>query len=349
MTSPPKMRTWQTIFFSGLLLWVATVVVTFLTGNTNLLPTIVLLGSFLVPVTFVAWAYERDRGGNVTVETLFTAFVVGGILGVLGASLLEGYLLHPSPLLYLGVGTIEEFVKLLALLFVARDLTHRTRRDGLVLGATVGFGFAAFESAGYALNSLVTAQGLDLVALVQTEVLRGLLAPVGHGLWTAILGGVLFAASSAGPSWRFTPGVIGTFVGVAVLHALWDSVHGIAITLTLMFTGLPWQTLLLRIGRMPAPTQAQANLVNLLDFVGLLVIAAIGVLWLWVLAMTGRGRREAISLAAPSGPAGPPGHRGAAGPVRPAPTGQPGAPVAPDHPTGSERRDVPETHEEPDD
>ena len=39
----------------GLVLWLATVVVTFLTGNPNLIPTLVLLGSFLVPVTFVAW------------------------------------------------------------------------------------------------------------------------------------------------------------------------------------------------------------------------------------------------------------------------------------------------------
>ncbi|CAM3914456.1 PrsW family glutamic-type intramembrane protease [Nocardiopsis rhodophaea] len=349
MPSPPTKGTWRTILVSGVALWVATVVVTFLTGNTNLLPTIVLLGSFLVPVTFVVWAYEHHHGGNVTVETLFSAFVVGGILGVLGASVLESYLLHPSPLVYLGVGAIEEFVKLLALLFVARDLTHRRRRDGIVLGATVGLGFAAFESAGYALNSLVTAQGLDLVALVQTEILRSLLVPVGHGLWTAILGGVLFAASSAGPTWRFTPGVVGTFAGVAVLHALWDSVHGIAIALTLMFTGLPWGDLMLQIGRLPAPTQAQANLVNLLEFVGLLVVGAIGLLWLWIVTMTGPGRREANSATAPPGTAPRPGHGHATGPARPAPTGQPGAPAAPDHPTGSERRGAPETPEEPDD
>jgi protease PrsW len=29
-------------------------------------------------------------------------------------------------------------------------------RDGMVLGAAVGFGFAAFESAGYAFNALFT-------------------------------------------------------------------------------------------------------------------------------------------------------------------------------------------------
>nr|BFE70009.1 hypothetical protein GCM10020092_033100 [Actinoplanes digitatis] len=55
-------RMWLRIFLVGMALWTATVVVIFLTGNLNLIPTLVLLGSFLVPVTFVAWAFER-RGG----------------------------------------------------------------------------------------------------------------------------------------------------------------------------------------------------------------------------------------------------------------------------------------------
>jgi hypothetical protein len=46
-------RQWLRVFVVGLLLWVASVVVTFLTENTNLVPTVILLGSFLVPVTFV--------------------------------------------------------------------------------------------------------------------------------------------------------------------------------------------------------------------------------------------------------------------------------------------------------
>ncbi len=68
---------------------------------------------------------------------------------------------------------------------------HRNGHDGVVLGTTVGFGFAAFETAGYAFNALFTTQGISLGNLVETEVMRGILTPVGHGLWTGILGGVL--------------------------------------------------------------------------------------------------------------------------------------------------------------
>ncbi|MBD2894947.1 hypothetical protein amrb99_38780 [Actinomadura sp. RB99] len=137
-------KPWLRVFWAGLALWAASVLVTVVTANANLLPTIVLLGSFLVPVTFVVWAYEHGTSGEVTVPLLFRAFVVGGVLGVLGASLLERYLLHPSLWRYFGVGFIEEAVKVAALLYVARHLRARTLRDGLVLGATVGFGFAAF-------------------------------------------------------------------------------------------------------------------------------------------------------------------------------------------------------------
>ena len=44
---------WPRVFLGGLLLWAATVLVTFWTGNANLVPTVILLGSFLVPATFV--------------------------------------------------------------------------------------------------------------------------------------------------------------------------------------------------------------------------------------------------------------------------------------------------------
>ena len=87
---------------------------------------------------------------------------------------------------------------------LARRLPRYTMRDGIVLGATVGFGFAAFESAGYAFNALFTNNGLSLINVVETEVLRGILTPVGHGLWTAILGGALFGVAARRGRLRLT-------------------------------------------------------------------------------------------------------------------------------------------------
>jgi protease PrsW len=284
-------RQWLRFLLVGLLLWVASVVVTFATDNVNLVPTIILLGSFLVPVTFVVYAFEHYADQVVTAQRIFTAFVYGGALGVLGASVLEAaFLRQPSGLAYVGVGLIEEAVKLAALWLLAWRLPRYSMRDGMVLGATVGFGFAALESSGYAFNALFTMEGLSLQNLVETEVLRGLLTPVGHGLWTAILGGVLFRTAARTGRPRLTGALVGWYLVVALLHALWDASRPIAVWLTLLFTGTQVQWLLIRMGRVPQPTQAQVHTFTSLTW-GLLVLDAL----LGVAVLRGRWR-EALAL-----------------------------------------------------
>ena len=274
-------RTWLRVFLAGLALWIVSLVVTLLTANANLVPTLILLGSFLVPVTFVAWAFERWRDEDLTAELIVSAFILGGVLGVLGASVLETYLLHPSPWLFLGVGLIEEAAKAGALIFVARRLSRRHARDGFVLGAAVGFGFAAFETAGYAFNALLTIQGLSLSALVQTELMRGVLTPFGHGLWTAVIGGVLFYEARGG-RFRYTMPVILTYLWVSVVHAFWDYSHSIALALTFLFTGTRWQYQLLSMGYLPQPTTEQTRTFTLLSNGLLLIVAVLGLITLRV-------------------------------------------------------------------
>jgi RsiW-degrading membrane proteinase PrsW (M82 family) len=264
------------IFIVGLALWASCIVVTLVTRNVNLVPTLILLGSFLVPVTFAAWAFEHWRDQHVTTELIVNAFVVGGLLGVLGASLLESYLLHPALLLFFGVGLIEEGVKLAALMFVTRHLPRRHARDGVVLGAAVGLGFAAFETMGYAFSALLTEHGLSVHALIQTELLRGVLTPFGHGLWTAILGGVLFRDAREGV-FRYTRAVVGTYLWVSILHGLWDSSHELAVLLTYLLTGTPWQVHLLTIGYLPSPTPEQVELLTGISIGALAVVALLGV------------------------------------------------------------------------
>jgi protease PrsW len=258
--------TWPAILVGGLALWVATVLVTFVTQNSNLIPTIILLGSFLVPVTFVTWAFSR-ADPIITPQRIFTAFVVGGILGVLGASLLEAELLKtPSAFTYLRVGLIEEAVKLAALWLLAWRLPSHSVRDGMVLGAAVGSGFAAFESAGYAFNALFTSNGLSLLDVVETEVLRGVLSPIGHGLWTAILGGAMFAAASRHWRPRATAAFLGWYVVVVLLHTLWDASAGIAVWLTLLLTNTPMQWLMIEAGHAPTVTRAQVHIYTILNW-----------------------------------------------------------------------------------
>jgi protease PrsW len=112
-------------------------------------------------------------------------------------------------------------------------MSSRRPRDGMVLGATVGAGFAAFESAGYAFSALVHHQGdHPVLSILQTEISRAVLAPFGHITWTALFGGALFAAARSDGRFRLTWPLTGTIVGIIALHALWDQSYGWAILLT---------------------------------------------------------------------------------------------------------------------
>jgi hypothetical protein len=100
----------------------------------------------------------------------------------------------------------------------------------MVLGATVGAGFACFESAGYALQTMLDHLDDSTIAnILETEASRAVLAPFGHITWTALLGGALFA-SSRGGRFHLTLRLAATFAGIIALHALWDATYGWAIT-----------------------------------------------------------------------------------------------------------------------
>ncbi|MGE0818809.1 MAG: PrsW family intramembrane metalloprotease [Candidatus Nanopelagicales bacterium] len=286
-----RREAWRGWFTVGLVLWAASAVVTYWTENPTLLPTVILLGSFLVPTTFVLWAFETRAGSSLSPTVVLKAFVVGGVLGVLLASVLESALLTGQrPLLmYAGVGLIEEAAKLAAMWWVARDLTRHSRRDGMILGAAVGFGFAAFETAGYAFNALVTLDGYDLRALLEIEVLRSVLSPVGHGLWSAVLGGALFASAQATGRFRITRELVVTYLAMSGLHALWDMAGGLAAVLTWVFTASEWQTSLLQAGRLPTPTAQQVHISGALTW---LILTGVAVWGVWVLGRRWQAAKE---------------------------------------------------------
>ncbi len=221
-------RSWLRVFFVGLLLFIATTLVMFLTANPNLYPTVIMIGNFLVPIVFVAFLYDHRHFSALTPTTIGVSFCVGGVLGVIGASIFESLLVpiptSPGQGLSLSsgllVGLIEEGCKIVAVILLARRMSHTSEMDGLLLGGAVGMGFAALESTGYAFTAFLTSGGHVSVSIIET-IIRGLFAPFGHGVWTAILGAVLFRESEP-RRFRITGAVILTYLLVSVLHGLWD-------------------------------------------------------------------------------------------------------------------------------
>jgi len=220
---PKKTRAlaWLRILLIGGLLYFASLVILVFSNNPNLFPTVTLIGNFLIPITYVAFFYERRHYSQLSMPTTAFTFFYGGILGVLAASVLEPIFIRSmNPGSVLLIGLIEESVKILGVLVIARRRQHNSEMDGLILGAAAGMGFAALESMGYTFTAFLTSGG-SLTATVYVTMLRGILSPVGHGTWTAILASVLFRESLQ-YRFRLNWKVILAFLSVALLHALWD-------------------------------------------------------------------------------------------------------------------------------
>ena len=75
---PPRL--WKVVLGFGSAVWVFSAVVTELTGDTILVPTVIVVGSFLVPTTMVAFALSRRREGHLTTEGVVLGFLRAGTL-----------------------------------------------------------------------------------------------------------------------------------------------------------------------------------------------------------------------------------------------------------------------------
>jgi protease PrsW len=233
---------WLVTLVLGTLLWAAVAVAITVTDDTILVPNLILLGTFLVPVCTVLFILSRPREAHLSIEALMLGFIAGGTAGVVLTGTTEVYVL-PDHFGTNGlIGVIEEGGKALILVAVATLVRVRVPRDGMVLGATVGAGFAAFESAGYALGALIQySDDRPVLNVLQTEALRAVLAPFGHITWTAILGGAIFASAWTTGRFRIDRRVLFTFLGVVTLHGCWDASYGWAIRISMGLGGEGWR------------------------------------------------------------------------------------------------------------
>src|SRR5436305_2996906 len=123
---PRRGRRWLRALLIGLGLFVVATIILVWTGNPNLFPTVILIGNFLVPVVFVAFLYDHQHISALSLDTVAASFCIGGILGVLGAAVIESLVLpapsNPTQGLSLGgafaVGLIEEGCKIAAVVFL---------------------------------------------------------------------------------------------------------------------------------------------------------------------------------------------------------------------------------------
>jgi RsiW-degrading membrane proteinase PrsW (M82 family) len=124
---------------------------------------------------------------------------------------------------------VEETLKgaVLAGLLWRRRAEFDGPTDGIIYAAMTGLGFAMMENVGYYINALVTPMHGGVALLGYTFVLRGLLSPLLHPMFTSMTGlGVAYAASRRGGGWAV---VVGWLAAIA-LHMIWNGLsrYGLA-------------------------------------------------------------------------------------------------------------------------
>jgi protease PrsW len=238
-------RHWIQIFVSGLLLLLLVERTLVATSDPNYVPSALLLGAFLVPITFTTYLYERLPEWEVPLPPVAICFIWGGVLGTVLAGTLEYDVMRSLGFLpKLGIGVIEEGAKLilpLVFYFLGR---YRSEAAGIVLGVATAMGFAALETMGYGFTSLLASHG-NLGVLDEVLLFRGLMSPAGHAAWTGLVCAVLWRerlkAGHAIFNWR----VGGAFATAVILHALWDTFAGMKSATFVGFLGINFVSLLI--------------------------------------------------------------------------------------------------------
>jgi len=189
--------------------------------NINFIPGLIIVGAFAVPFTTLIFFWEMNAPQNIAFYRIIFTVFIGGILSMLVALIFFDILKHNINPITIGIA--EELAKVVTVIIFVRNPKFRFVLNGLLIGAAVGAGFAAFETAGYALRALLSGNSHDLYT---TILWRGILSPGGHVAWAALTGAA-FCLVQGDKNFELNmlikPRFLRIFALVVFMHALWDT------------------------------------------------------------------------------------------------------------------------------
>ena len=206
------------------------------TGNTPMVPAIMIIGAFAVPLATLVLIFEMNTPRNVSLVVVGKLFVMGGLAALCVVSFEYMFAIAGKI-----PGVVEETAKFAMVLLVMRTSRYKYELYGILFGAAVGAGFASFETTFYGLvNAFLPtfiqalqqglqegpAYGAAMQAMVSNLAVRGVLAPFGHVAWTAIAAGAFWRVKYDKPvslamvtDSRF----LKAFAIPVIMHTLWDA------------------------------------------------------------------------------------------------------------------------------
>ncbi len=186
----PKTWLWSRILIAFAVAFVLLYICMNTFENLNAYPGVMFIGAFAVPFSILVLFFELNTPKNISFFTMLKYFMVGGCASLLVTMIL--YEIFPIDnegdyVQAVLVGCIEEIAKLAIVVGVVwMDKKSKYALNGLLIGAAIGAGFAAFESAGYAFVILLST--FDPDEMITNIFMRAILAPGGHVIWAAMSG-----------------------------------------------------------------------------------------------------------------------------------------------------------------
>lgn len=230
---------------------------------------VIMIPPCIVPISLMVFFWEMNAPRDISLVQMIGYFAAGGVLSLLFTGIINmvvpiyGAVFAP---------VTEEPAKLLASMFFLQQINKKRGRvygfTGLAIGAAVGAGFAAFESAQYAYNCLLTIElenGLTasviwmdwsiLFGVLFNIVLRNVCAICGHVLYCVPYACV--AALNMGKNGNLKDALQDktiwfVFAVSFISHALWNThngSYGIISVKIVIFTIILWSMALYGIRR----------------------------------------------------------------------------------------------------
>lgn len=168
-------------------------------------------------IALLWYFYHKDKYEPEPRKFVILTFLYGAINSVIIAVFLEGLIFRVIPSTALTIAIVAALIEEPAKAFVVRVPYKAGEMDGImdgvVYGAAAGLGFAATENLFYGLGF---GAGITLV--------RALLTPIAHGVWTATVG-VGFGLRSVNKSYKALPILL---LLAMSLHFVWNYTASLA-------------------------------------------------------------------------------------------------------------------------
>ncbi len=177
---------------------------------------LLLFGIIGMPFAALSFFFEINILKNISIMQVGKLVCVGGFISVLATLIVSRFVSYSSPV---WAGPIEEIVKGAVMLLFIRNLKYKYKLNGLLIGASIGVGFAIIETAGYIVDAGV---GME----EKTMMTRAFFAPIGHVLYSSLVGYALWESRKNGYfvfSGLINGKTIRPIILAIALHMFWNS------------------------------------------------------------------------------------------------------------------------------